>query len=228
MIKLVLVDDEKLFLQGLELILGAQQGIEILFKANDGTELLAKLKDTPDMPDIILLDLRMKPMNGIETAKQLKNSYPEIRVIVLTTYYQESFIGNMLRIGVSAFLSKNTGADELTFAIRKVYEKDIYFTDQDVMLLRQHANKRDHGIPLFDSVVTITQRESEVLTLICDEYTNGEIAEKLSLSMRTVEGHRNNLLSKTGAKNTAGLVIFAICNKLVNIEHKLLNLTYQA
>jgi DNA-binding NarL/FixJ family response regulator len=225
MINIALTDDEALFLQGLEMILERDLDLRVLFKAQDGTDLLEKLSGAEVLPDIILLDLRMKPMNGIETTQHLKKKYPEIKVIVLTTYYQNSFIGNMLKAGVSAFLSKNTDADKLIYAIRRVHEKEIYFTENDVLVLRQHAGKRDHGIPLFDSATVLTQRESEVLSLICEEFTTGEIADKLSLSTRTVEGHRNNMLAKTGAKNTAGLVIFAICNRLIDMEQKLLALT---
>lgn len=226
MIRLALVDDEKLFLQGLTLLLSEDSSLEVLFTAADGTELLSMLENAEVIPDIILLDMKMKPMNGVDTAKKLRKDFPDIRIVILTTYYQDSFIACMLKIGVCAFLSKNTEADKLLFAIHTVYDKEIFFSEHDVKILRQHAGKKD-AISFFDAPVSLTQRELEVLTLICDQYTNTEIADKLSLSMRTVEGHRNNLLSKTGAKNTAGLVLFAICSKLVDIEKKIIDYTFQ-
>lgn len=222
-ITLAIADDEYLFLRGLEGILNRTDGFKVVLSAGDGTELLNKLKTLVDLPEIILLDLRMKPMNGMDAAQALKNEYPEQKIIMLSTHYREAFLGYMVKLGVSAFLPKNVAPEELVQVIRKVHEKGLYLNDEHVLAIREQimSGKRFES-PTMESEVDLTKRELEILQAICDQKTSSEIAKALFVSVRTVEGHRNNLLLKTGAKNTVGLVMFALLNNIVNVEEKLI------
>ena len=197
----------------------------MLYEASDGSELLSLMETAEKLPDIILLDLKMEPLDGIATTQRLKEKYPDIKIIIVSSYYNESFIGYMIKQGVNAFLPKNCDPDQLIFAIRKVAEKDIFLDEALANAIRQQAILKLRKKPAYDTADSITRREKEVLSLICQEYSNKQIAEALYMSLRTAESHRESLLRKTGAKNTAGLVIFALVNQLVDVDKKLLEFT---
>lgn len=218
-IKIALVDDEMLFRQGLKSILGLDKEIEIIFDASDGHELLKKLKTEPVQPDIIVTDLNMPNLNGVETTKVLRTEYPNIKIIALTSYFSKPFIVNMISLGAVGYLAKNSTPELMITTIKKVDEVGFYY-DQQVMRhiqdgLLNPTQKLTRS--KFDNAY-LTRREKEVLELICKEYSTNEIAENLSISPRTVEGHRNNLILKTGVKNIAGLVVFALSNNLVSLK----------
>jgi DNA-binding NarL/FixJ family response regulator len=227
MINIAIADDEILFRQGLAALLETYGGFRIMHQAEDGSELLTLLKKAVLLPDIILLDLRMKPLNGIDTARLLKEQFPETKVIILSSFYQPAYLSYMVKLGVNAFLPKNCGLENLALAIKKVIEKGLYFSEEDILHLREAINKRQKPIGIFKSAIHLTSREKEVLELICKEYSTPEIADKLFLSVRTVEGHRNNLLLKTGSKNTVGLVIYAVSEKVIDFDKKLIELSLQ-
>ncbi len=226
-IKLALADDERLFAEGLRRILSVEADLQVIHLAADGSELLEQLESSEAYPDVFLLDLRMKPLDGLGTMEALKKKDPEVRVIVLSTHYQESFLGYMVKLGVSAFLPKDVDPDHLVRVIRKVHEQGLFLSEENVGAIRdQLISGKRFETPSWQQQEKLTKRENEVLKLICDQYTNAEIAEKLFLSIRTVEGHRNNLLAKTGAKNTVGLVMYALLNGIVNVEEKLLEYSF--
>ncbi len=218
-IKIALVDDELLFRQGLKSILGLDSEIEILFDACDGKDLLKQLKSAKELPDIIVTDLNMPNLNGVETTKVLRSDYPDIKIIALTSYFSKPFIVNMISIGAVGYLAKNSTPELMITTIKKVHEVGFYY-DQKVMKhiqdgLLNPTQKLTRS--KFDNAY-LTRREKEVLELICKEYSTNEIADTLSISPRTVEGHRNNLILKTGVKNIAGLVVFALSNNLVSVK----------
>ncbi len=225
MIRIAMADDEVLFRQGLISILEKHDDIRVIFEAGDGYELLDWMQRQTELPDIVLLDLRMKPLNGIDTAKVLKSYYPQSKVIILTSLDQASYLGYMVKIGVNAFLSKRCDLDDLVKVVRKVNEAGMFFSEEDAFHLRESVRKKLKQPGLFDSPVHLTPREIEILVLICQEHSTAEIADKLYLSVRTVEGHRNNLLQKTGAKNVVGLVIYALLENLIDLEDKLMHLS---
>jgi len=225
MIRIAMADDEVLFRQGLISILEKHDDIRVIFEAGDGYELLDWMQQQTELPDIVLLDLRMKPLNGIDTAKVLKSYYPQGKVIILTSLDQASYLGYMVKIGVNAFLSKRCDLDDLVKVVRKVNEAGMFFSEEDAFHLRESVRKKIKQPGLFDSPVHLTPREIEILVLICQEHSTAEIADKLYLSTRTVEGHRNNLLQKTGAKNVVGLVIYALLENLIDLEDKLMHLS---
>jgi len=210
-IKLAIVDDEALIVQLLTDYFNRQDETEVCVQAGDGQEFIDLLQGLKNLPEVVLLDLRMKELNGVQTANLLKDQYPDIKVIVISSHYQKSFIGHMLRNGIDAFLPKGINPQEL---------KGHYFTDEHIETMRQQISSRAPK-PSFDNDL-LSEREKEVLRCICLQATAKEIAEQLFITKRTVEGHKNNLMIKTGARNSAGLVIYAIQNGLFDPKELIL------
>jgi len=217
MIKVAIADDEELFVQLLENFLNKQPHLQCLLAALSGEELLKKVEQSPDKPDIVILDLRMKNLDGAETVMMLKDQYPAIKSIVISSHYQKSFMGYMLRAGVNAFIPKGISPINLLKVIESVYQKGFYFLEEQVETMRSQI-KTQAPKPKLKLEEEFTEREREVLTLLCQQFTAKEIADKLFVSKRTVESHKDNLFAKTGARNLAGLVIYAIQHQLVNQE----------
>jgi DNA-binding NarL/FixJ family response regulator len=224
-INIAIVDDEQLFVDGLCLLLEPESTLNVQFTASDGQALLDTLATSEQIPELILLDLKMQPLDGIETTKILRDEYPEVKIIVLSTFYREAFIGQMVKLGVNAFLPKNTDAAELKFAIRMVVEKGLYFTQDLTEVLRGQIMGKRLTSPSFQHDIALTAREKEVLALICRQYTAPEIAEQLHVSHRTVDGHRNNLLLKIGARNIVGLVVYGLLHGYLDADEHLLDYT---
>ncbi len=213
-IDIVITDDHKLFRKGMSSLLSDFEFINIIHEAGNGTELLSLLEKTAPLPDLILLDLNMPQMDGMETNKKLKELYPHLKIIILTMEDDEHIILHMIKEGVNGYLMKNAEPEELEEAILKVKEKDYYFPDNiSKLILGNFNNKRDET-----PIEKLTARELKTLELICKEYTATEIADEMNLSARTIEGYRSKLLDKTGTKNIAGLVVYAITNNLVDIN----------
>ena len=195
-------------------MLKQEEQFDVKIIGQNGKELLNYLDQTDEMPDVILLDLSMPELDGVDTLLALnkRENYP--RIIILSSHYNPGIIVRTITEGASAFLNKNEKIEEVMRTVLNVAEKGYYFNEYVFNLLRQRrlSSKVDQkGIDL-------TEREIEILKLICEELTNKEISEKLFISSRTVEGHRNNLLIKTGAKNTAGLIIFAIEHDIYKVK----------
>lgn len=219
-----IIDSQTLFRKGLVQLLNRNTNFRVVFEIEDGVGILEKLE--VQLPEIIIIDLKIKPKNGIYIAEMTKKKYPSIKIVVLTAFYNPIFINLMSRIGINAFLSKQVDSEELYKAIDSVSKNRIYVTEsyKDIILYSEGSDISSlHS--KFVVIEKLSVRELEVLTLICHEFTNLEISKKLFLSIRTIEGHRNNLLSKTGAKNTVGLVLYALIYKLVEIDYKLLQIS---
>ena len=216
-IKLAIVDDEELIVQLLTDYFNNQKETEVIITSNDGIDFLCQLKNSTIIPDIALLDLKMKGKDGLETSIMLDKLYPQTKTIIISSFYNKSFIGYMLKNGVNAFLPKNIPPQELLKIIKQVDEVYHFFLDEQINTLRTQLSAKMPK-PKFGSKDLLTDREFEVLRLICKQYTAKEIAEELFIAKRTVEGHRTNLLMKTGMKNTAGLVIYAIRENIVDPE----------
>ncbi|WP_299254136.1 response regulator transcription factor [uncultured Aquimarina sp.] len=210
-IKLAIADDETLFRQGITFILNKESNIEICIQAENGNDLIKQLNLSRDLPEVILMDLKMPDLNGVETTKIVKKKFPEIKIIALTSYYSKPFITNMMQQGAVAYLAKNATPTEVVNTINQVAVKGFYY-DENVMSILEEASLKMNKQSRDDEY--LTKREREVLKLICEQKTTIEIGEQLFISPRTVEGHRNNLLVKTGSKNIAGLVIHAIENQI--------------
>ena len=218
-IKITLIDDEPLFVEGLTLLFKNVKNIVITKTATNGYELLDDLENTSEFnfPDIILVDIQMKPLDGFDLVEMLKKKYSNIKIIILSSHYKTNVVGHMIKLGVSAFIPKNANKKLLITAIESVYEHGIYFSKSDQEMLIQFMGSNSKR-SIFNNNEELSNREIEVLKLICDEYTSQEIADKLFISKRTVEGHRQKVIDKIGAKNTVGLVIYAIANKLHSLS----------
>ncbi len=220
-IKIALADDECLLLEGLSLLFSAVGTIRVVFTATDGNDFLEQLHNLPagEFPNVVLLDIQMKPIDGFELVQRLKKEYPDLSVIILSSHYKSAVFGHMIRLGVSAFLPKNSSKELLVEAIEKVYNAGVFFTEKDHAMLASIVKNK---LPkqYFSTSGNLSEREIDVLKLICSEKTNQEIADQLFLSKRTIESHRQRILDKIGAKNTAGLVIYAISNELYTPDSK--------
>ncbi|WP_316635689.1 response regulator transcription factor [uncultured Flavobacterium sp.] len=215
-IKIALVDDEVLFRKGISFLLQREDNIEVVFEASNGEDLISKLEEIETKPDIIIMDLKMPVLNGVEATKIIRKLFPEIKIIALTSYDTKSFIANMIQVGAVAYLIKNTTPKDLIRTINEVNKKGFYYNKNVLRTIQETivSSKNTKG-NLETSF--LSPREIEILQLICQQKTTSEIAEKLYLSPRTVEGHRNNLLLKTESRNIAGLVVYAIQNEIADL-----------
>lgn len=211
LIRLALIDDQKLFRQSLAALINGIPGFELVAEAADGNDFLQQLGGMMALPHIALMDMEMPGMDGIELKDILQKLYPQIKIIVLSVHANERLIVRMIEAGSSGYLVKNCDKEELVMAIHSVFKSGFYINAQVLKAIQTAAAQKTkpargiHHIP-----IELSAREKEVLQLICKEYSNVEIAKKLFISPRTAEGHRNNLLAKTGCRNTAGLVLFAV------------------
>jgi DNA-binding NarL/FixJ family response regulator len=213
MIHIAFAEDQLLFRKGMMALLDTFEGMRVSIEATDGQDLLDKIALAQEPPHVALIDISMPVLNGIETMKQMRHSYPGVKNIILTVHEEDKFVHKLIEEGANAYLAKNVTPTELEKAIRAVVEHDYYLNEKTMRVMRDFKPGRA-GKSLLQNAEELTNREKEVLQYICREKTSPEIAEKLFISESTVNGHRNNLLAKTGARNTAGLVLFAIRNKL--------------
>ncbi|MCB2222067.1 MAG: response regulator transcription factor [Bacteroidetes bacterium] len=207
--KVIIVDDHVIFRKGLYTILNEIDFIKVVGEASNGNELLELLKKQP--ADVILMDIKMPVMDGIEATKKVSARYPDIKVIALTMFEEISYFNKMIEAGASGFLLKKTTSEELERAINLVLEDESYFSEEFMNSVNVHLKPKQKN-----TTIALTDREQEVLELICKGYSNVEIANFLGVSSRTVDGFRARLFEKTGAKNAPNLVMFAIKNGLVN------------
>lgn len=217
-IKLAICDDHTLFRVGMATILGQIHDFDLILEAGNGQELLDKI--ARKMPDVVLLDLQMPVMDGTVTADHLRENYPLVKIVVLTMHDEDRMVLHLLEKGVSGYLLKDAEAGEVEKAIRKVMDEGVYLTEfVSRAMHRKMTNKtkvdNKPANPFYNSKILLSEREKEVLTLICEGLSTNEISEKIFLSPRTVEGHRLRILEKTGTKNTAGMVAYAFKNSLV-------------
>ena len=219
-IKIALIDDEQLILEGVKLLLSNEQNISVNLTADNGPDFIKNLEDLSenDFPDIALIDVQMQPMNGFELVGILKEKYPDLKIIILSSHYKSSILGYMVKLGVSAFLPKNSDKKTFIDAITMVFKNGVFFTAEDHQMLFTYMNSSSKKKSLFEMEDELSEREKDVVRLICQEHTNNEIAEKLFISPRTVESHRQRVLEKIGAKNTVGIVIYAIINNIYSLE----------
>ena len=210
-IKIFIVDDHNLFREGLNFLLSDNDLISEIHEAENGKELLKHVLNVK--PDIILMDIEMPGMNGIEATKETLKIYPETKIIALSMHSNENFYTEMIDAGAKGFLLKNSNFEDVQKAITEVSEGKNYFSPEILEAIIKNLNKKRHK----KSNTDLTKREIEVLYNICKGLSNQETANFLYISKRTVDKHRENILLKTQSKNTAGLVIYAIKNKIFEV-----------
>lgn len=210
----MLVDDHTLFRNGLRTLLSGVNGFHVIGEASDGVEFLALL--THDMPDVVLLDIEMPRMNGILAAEAALKLNPDIKIITLSMYGDEDYYFKMVSLGVKGFMLKNSELKDVIDAIETVAAGGSYFS-QELLVNLVSSLKSSPVDDLDESGGELSGRESEILLHICRGESNNEIADSLFISKRTVDKHRANILAKTGCRNTANLVVYAIKHRLVEI-----------
>ncbi len=208
-IKVIIADDHVIFRKGLFTILNEINQIKVVGEAANGYELLDLLKKTP--ADVILMDIKMPKMDGIEATRKIVVQYPDIRIIALTMHEEISYFNKMIEVGATGFLLKKTTQDELEKAIFAVVCDEHYFSEEFMSGMQKQPVLQQRKQP----EIVLTSREKEILELICKGQSNAEISKHLGLSQRTIDGHRAHLFEKTGAKNAPHLVMYAIKNGLI-------------
>lgn len=215
-IKVGIVDDHALFRRGLRNILSNWKEIEVIFEASEGYSVINQLRKVDVIPDVMLVDLTL-PANenvefsGREVTLALKKYFPEIKVIILSGHDEENFITELIECGANGYLVKDSDPDEVFEAVSIAFHKGSYINSRALKAIQNNMNKKISGSKSSNLVVEdLTTREIEILQLICMQLTTEEMAVKLNISPKTVNGHRNKLLQKTGAQNVAGLVLHAV------------------
>jgi DNA-binding NarL/FixJ family response regulator len=207
-IKVAIADDHILFRAGVKTALSMKKDLKVLAEADNGMQLLNLLKHI--QPDVILLDIQMPIMDGITTLPEIKKLYPEIKVIMLTMHNDHSMISKLMELGANAYLTKNSDSEVIYEAIKTTYEQEFYFnalTNKALIDGLRMKRSTDSGMP---TDVKLTEKEIQILKLMCEEKSTKEIADLVDLSPRTVEAIRDKLKSKTGAKSVAGLIMYAV------------------
>ncbi|QDH81325.1 response regulator transcription factor [Echinicola soli] len=221
-IRLALADDERLFRSALCHLLEHTGSYKVVFDVGNGVELiekLAELNGEQGFPDIILMDLKMPEMNGVEATKVIAKKYPDVKVVALTTHMGKAFILNMLNLGAAGYITKDSSPEAMLEVVREVADKGFFYSNEVLQIINGdfHNRNKKNSTSEYDAGF-ITKREREILLLLCQQYRTQEIAEKLFLSERTVEGHRNNLLSKTNSKNVVGLIVFGLQHEIIDVS----------
>lgn len=213
-ITIAIADDYKIFREGLKLCFNTDANLKVLFEADNGEALLESLKT--EKPDIIIMDLNMPLLDGMEATKQIRKKYEDIKILVVTMYDNDKFIIHLMENGAHGYLLKNAEPKEIIKAVYAVCENGYYFNDLVNKALLKKLVMKNNLKPSFNHNVELTEREQEVLKMICEEKTAVEIGKEIFLSPRSVEGIRTRLIEKVGVRNTAGLVMFAVKNGLAD------------
>lgn len=217
-ISVFLVDDHDIFRDGVKLLLSSENVAEVVAEARNGKEFLENLGKIN--PDIVLMDIAMPEMDGIEASRLALEKNPNLKILALTMYGDEKYYYQMIQTGIQGFVLKSSGISELTRAISEVYAGGNYFSNEILykIIKNVNQNKAEDNNPENNPLAKLTNREIDVLKLIVTGLSNEEIAEKLAVSVSTVKSHRSSLLAKSSSRNTASLVMYAIKNKIVELN----------
>lgn len=211
-IRIAVVDDQRLFRGGLKMILSGREDFEVVFEAEHGRQFLNRLSFEP--VDVVILDVEMPEMDGVETLTYLQEHHPNVKVLMLTMHESERLINHLMQLGASGFLLKDEEPEVVCQAVEQVHRDGLFFRDYvSKALLKSGKLRGERSDNLF--AIKLSDREIQILTLLCQEKTSKEIGNQLFISARTVEGHRRSLQEKTGARNLAGLVMYAVKNGIV-------------
>ncbi|UEG48943.1 response regulator transcription factor [Ferruginibacter lapsinanis] len=217
-LRVIIADDHVLYRAGVKTALSAKKDIKIIAEADNGMHLLNLLKNIE--ADVILLDIQMPIMDGITALPEIKKNWPHIKVIMLTMLDDHSMITRLMELGANSYLSKTSDSEIIYEAIKTVFEQEYYFNSLTNKALLVNLKQKNVAMPqkMAHEDVKLSDKEITILKLMCDEKSTKEIAEAVDLSPRTVEAMRDKLKVKTGAKNTAGLIMYAVKHKLIGEE----------
>jgi len=206
--KVIIVEDHEIFREGLKRVISEMDDVELAGEAENGAVFLEMLKKIS--PDVVLMDIQMPVMDGLEATEKALRLDPSLKILVISMFGEEEYVYSMVEKGVSGFILKTSGILDLERAIKKIAIGQQYYSEEIMGLLVKKVRSVDYV-----EKVSFTDREMEVLRMLCRGLSNNDIADKLFMSVRTVEGYRNKLLQKTGSSNVINLVIYALKNKLV-------------
>ncbi len=212
---IIIVDDHKIFRDGLIMLLNNFDFVSLIGQAANGEEFLDLIKT--EAPDIVLMDINMPQMNGIEATKQAVQKYPDIKVIALTSFADDDYIEQMIAAGVEGYMLKRSDIDDFEKAIKKVAGGGSYFSPEIIKVISRNLYKDKERKTGERMLANFTSREKEILNLICKGLNNEQIADQLHLSPKTVEKHKSHLFQKTQTFNTVNLVIYAFRNQLISL-----------
>lgn len=214
-IKVAIADDHALFRAGVRTSLMGRKDVELIAEADNGMQLLNLLKHIE--PDVVLLDIQMPIMDGIQTLPEIRKLYPHIKVIILSMHNDHSMISKLMEIGANSYLTKNSDSENIYQAIKTCYEQEFYFNEltNKALLSGLRTKRTEPGSP---QEINLSDKEVTILKLMCEEKTTKEIADIVEISPRTVEAIRDKLKTKTGAKSMAGLVMYALKSGIINQE----------
>ena len=216
-IKIVLADDHEIFRDGFKAMLKKQPFAQLIGEASDGEELVQLVRSLK--PDVVVTDIKMPKLDGIEATKIITGEFPDIGIIALSMIDEESLIIEMMEAGAKGYLIKNAHKNEIIEAIRTVHHNKIYFSSEASLKLTKLIAKSDKiQFVKKDIRAEFSDKEMEIMRCVCKEMTNKEIADRMNLSTRTIEGYRDKILEKIGAKNSVGIVVYAIRNNIYPID----------
>jgi len=216
LIKVLLADDHTIVRKGIRSLLDSEADIEVVAEAEDGREAVEKVELC--QPDIVLMDNSMPSLNGLEATRQIKKRFPEVKVLILTMYTNEEYVFKYLQAGASGYLVKKTGLSELVSAIRAVHQGDSFLSPSVSRTIIEEYVRQAAELGREDSYDTLTEREREVLQLIAEGFSSQEIADELTISVKTVGVHRINLMHKLNIHNMTDLVKYAIRKGVIPLE----------
>lgn len=214
-----LVEDQILFREGMKAILNTWPTIEVVFEAGDGYSVVDRLRECTTIPHVMLVDLSLPPLgerefSGLDLTIALTRLYPNMKILVLSVHDDDNFINQMIENGAHGYLVKDCDPQEVYDAISTVFNRGSYINARTLNALQKSRKEKSKSKKMS---MDLTRREEEILQLVCQQYTAEEIAERLFISVKTVNGHRNNLLAKTHSRNVTGLVLYAVKNNIVKV-----------
>jgi DNA-binding NarL/FixJ family response regulator len=212
-IKVAIADDHKIFRDGIKMALSGKDYLRIIWEAEDGKDLVHKMKIK--LPDVLLMDIRMPEMDGVNAISLLRKEYEQVKIIVLTMYDDQEMISKMMEMGANAYLTKTTDPEEIYNAILTCMNDDFYFNDLVNKAVMMKLQSKKSVRQYFPNPIKMSEKELKILKLISEDKTTEEISKEVFLSPRTIETIRQTMKTKVGAKTIAGLIIYAMRNKLI-------------
>jgi DNA-binding NarL/FixJ family response regulator len=213
-IEVAIIDDHKLFREGIKFLFKQMPGVSLKYEASSYNHFM---EQQPEGLDVLLLDLDLPDKDGIEIVQLIKETHPNVKVIILSMHSDPKMMAYLMELGASSYLLKDCSTEELEEATKTVHEEGFFLNAELAKAMVGRLKKPSHKKPKLSNTESISEREKEVLELICQQFTAKEIAEKLFISQRTAEGHRKRLIEKMGVKNTAGLIVKAIKEKIIEV-----------
>jgi len=206
--KIILADDHEIFLESLSTLVSSEDNMQVFSKAHNGKELVDLVKE--NSPDLCIVDMDMPEMNGLQASESLLRIYPDIKILILTMHKEKSLIKKMMNIGIKGYLLKTCDKEEFIFAINQILKNKTYFSDEVIETIVKDDAYETKGSPDISKIATLSDREKEVIRLLCDGLNNKQIADKLFVSHKTIDNHRTNVMRKLDVHNIVGLIRFCL------------------